>query len=513
VSGTCGTACVVIAIAVVLLAPGGSDRGHDAAPDATPAAAADRSATSVAVTIVPSARQVAIPRSFFGLSTEYWTLPADERHVALYLRMLSLLHVPGDGRFILRIGGDSASHTFYDPNLRQPPRWTFELTPAFIVRTARIVKALRLRVILDLNLVTGSPRLAGAWAYIAEKTMPRGSIIGFEIANEPDLYDRAFWLFTTAGEQFSGRALPRDITPESYAQDYNAYARVLARLVPHVPLLAPALANPLASRKWIALLLAGPHPGLGEVSGHRYPYSACALRGWRLYPTIGRILSEQATAGTARALRTVVKLAAHADLPFRLTEINSITCGGLAGVSNSFATALWAPDAVFEYVRTGIRGVNLHARVGAINDPFTFDARGGLVVHPLLYGLILFARTLGPNARLLNTQWHASVPHLKAWAVAVGKSTLHVLLLNKGPSTAGVAMTLPASRRASLQRLLAASPAALSGETLAGQSLNRDGRWVGRRVSELVTPRGHRYSVALPPYSAALVSVRVSHLH
>ncbi|MFL5829400.1 MAG: hypothetical protein ACJ76X_05735, partial [Solirubrobacteraceae bacterium] len=157
-----------------------------------------------------------IPSSFLGLSTEYWTLPVDERHVALYERMLTLLHVPGDGPFILRIGGDSASHTLYDPNLLEPPRWAFELTPSFIERTASIVRALRLRVILDLNLVTGSPELAAAWARVAETRLPRKSIIGFEIANEPDLYDRAFWLFTTGGEQFSGHALPPDITPVDY---------------------------------------------------------------------------------------------------------------------------------------------------------------------------------------------------------------------------------------------------------------------------------------------------------
>jgi hypothetical protein len=160
-----------------------------------------------------------IPPSFLGLSTEYWTLPVDERHVALYERMLSLLHVPGDGPFVLRIGGDSASHTLYDPNLSEPPRWAFELTPSFIERTASIVKKLRLRVILDLNLVTGSPQLAAAWARVAEARLPRKSIIGFEIANEPDLYDKAFWLFTTGGEQFSGQALPADITPRDYALD------------------------------------------------------------------------------------------------------------------------------------------------------------------------------------------------------------------------------------------------------------------------------------------------------
>jgi hypothetical protein len=38
-------------------------------------------------------------------------------------------------------------------------------------------------------------------------------------------------------------------------------------------------------------------------------------------------------------------LAHRAGFPFRLTEQNSVTCGGLAGVSNTFATALWAPAA------------------------------------------------------------------------------------------------------------------------------------------------------------------------
>jgi hypothetical protein len=453
---------------------------------------------------------VKIPQSFLGLSTEYWTLPVDEHHVALYERMLTLLHVRGDGPFILRIGGDSASHTLYDPNLLEPPRWAFELTPSFIERTASIVKALRLRVILDLNLVTGSPQLAAAWARVAETRLPRKSIIGFEIANEPDLYDRAFWLYTTGGEQFSGRALPPDITPLDYARDFNRYAAILGRVVPGVPLLAPALANPVADRRFIEVLLAGPHPGLGEVSGHRYPYSGCALRDSPQYPTFERILSERASARPAALLRPVVEFVRrHAGLPFRLTEFNSITCGGLSGVSNSFSTALWAPDAVFEYVRAGVRGVNLHARVRAINDPFTFDARG-LVVRPLLYGLILFARTLGPDARLVPTRLHATTPQLKAWTVAVGKRTLHVLLLNKGPTVARVAMTLPSRSRATLERLLGASPAAQTGETLGGRSLTSQGRWSGHALSEVVRPRAGSYAVALPPYSAALVALQAA---
>ncbi len=452
-----------------------------------------------------AARQ--IPSSFFGLSTEYWTLPQDEPHVALYRRVLSLLHVRGDGRFILRIGGDSASHTFYDPTGLVLSRWAFEVTPTFIDQTANIVRRMNLRVILDLNLITGSAPLAASWAKAAEGSFPRHSIIGFEIGNEPDLYDKAFWLYTTGGEQFSGSALPADITAEDYAADYNLYARELGKTVPHVPLYAPALANPVADIRWIATLLGGPHPGLGVISGHRYPYSGCSLRGSPQFPTIGRILSVNASTTMAEKLRPVVRLAASARLPFRLTEINSITCGGLAGVSNTFATGLWFPDAIFEVMRTGAIGANLHERENAINDPFAFDANG-LVVHPLLYGMILYARTMGPHARLVPVNVHTTAaPFFKVWAVASGRSTLRVLLINKGASPVTTRLALAATRLANVERLIATSPAAEAGVTLDGQQLDADGRWVGTRTNERLARGRDGYDIRVPGYSAALVSV------
>ena len=76
----------------------------------------------------------------------------------------------------------------------------------------------------------------------------------------------------------------------------------------------------------------------------------------------------------------------RAGLPFRLTEVNSVTCGGVPGVSDTFATALWAPDTLFELLRAGVDGVNVHVRTDAINAAFAFK-RSGLVARPLLYGL------------------------------------------------------------------------------------------------------------------------------
>src|SRR5690349_15531333 len=117
----------------------------------------------IALTVRPGAPPSLIPRSFLGLSTEYWTLAIDERHAGLYRRVLSMLHVRGDGPLVLRIGGDSSDHALYDAPRLRTPRWAFALTRRFAMRTAGIVKALHLRVILDLNLLTAPPASDAAW--------------------------------------------------------------------------------------------------------------------------------------------------------------------------------------------------------------------------------------------------------------------------------------------------------------------------------------------------------------
>lgn len=511
VFGALGIASLAAGVLVVLvLVIANSHPGGHALPGSQPPPILPPpGATDADLTVRTNAPLATIPRSFLGLSTEYWTLPVDELHITLYKRMLAAIHVLGDGPLVLRIGGDSSDQTFFDPRVRLP-KWAFELTPAFVDRTASIIRQMGIHVILDLNLVTGTPLLAGAWARYAETQMPRGSIIGFEIGNEPDLYDRAFWLFAAGSEKFTGQTLPPDVTPDSYRQAFLAFARVLTRAAPGVPLLAPALANPGVDRQFIQALLAAPHPGLQVISGHRYPYSACALPGTPVYPTIDRLVSEQATVGMAQSVRPAVLLARRAGYPFRLTEFNSITCGGLTGISNTFATSLWAPDAAFELFKAGVTGINLHARVFSINDPFTFDALG-LHERPLLYGLILFARTLGPDARLVSANLRTgSGLHLKAWVVKVGSDTLHVLLINKDANGANVLMGLPTAGGATVQRLLAPSPYSHGpAVTFGGQRLGPDGTWQGTPVRQRVLPHGRRYLVTVPGYSAALLTLRL----
>jgi hypothetical protein len=211
----------------------------------------------------------------------------------------------------------------------------------------------------------------------------------------------------------------------------------------------------------------------------------------------------------AQSLLRPVALAHRAGLPLRLTELNSIGCGGRPGVSDTFATALWAPDALFELLKVGVDGVDLHVRATTINAPFIVSS-GGLSARPLLYGLILFARALGPDGRLVATRLtEPSGSHLKAWAVRVRGGVLHVVLIDKGNRPARVALRLPAVGPASVERLVARSVGARSGVTLGGQWLGRDGTWKGRAHSESVAPGRRGYVVSVPATSAALVTVRL----
>jgi len=260
----------------------------------------------------------------------------------------------------------------------------------------------------------------------------------------------------------------------------------------------------------ISTLVAGAHPDLGTVTGHRYPYSACSFHGSPSYPTIARLLSDNASAGVARSVGKAVAIARRAGLQFRLTELNSVTCGGVAGVSNTFATALWFPDAAFELARAGVQGINLHARLNAINGPFAFNARG-LVARPLLYGMLMFARTLGPDSQVVPLGLHAGRrADVKAWAVRIGGDQLRTLVINKGPAPVRATLRLPATTTATVQRLLAPSVHSRFGVTIGGQWLDAHGIWRGKRVTQAIAPSwSGSYELTMRGYSAALVTVQL----
>ncbi len=445
-----------------------------------------------------------MPRSFLGISAEYWTVPIWGREARRLSRVFAMLSPDGPVR--LRIGGDSADRVLWSPT-KELPEWVFELTPSWLRQTSQIVRETGTKLILDLNTMSSTPKLAARWARTAIAGLPAGSIRAFEVGNEPDIYNQGAWRHMTAGP--GAPPLPSHITAAGYASSFASYARAVARVAHGVPLLAPALAEPQKNADWISQLLAAPHPYLAGITAHRYPYSACARTSAPTYPTIARVLSEEATAGMGRTAVNLEHISDPAKMPLWLTEINSVTCGGIKGVSDTFATALWAPDALFELIRSGTEAAFVHVRPPLSNMAFSLT-RQGLQARPLLYGMVLFAKTIGAGAELVPVRVLASTSfHFKAWAVRVNGGVMRVLLLNKGARDMRVRVRLARGRVALVQRLRAPNVTSTSGVTFGHQYLTGLATWAGRARTQRVARSSKGFLISVPRYSAALMTVHL----
>src|SRR5262249_27400660 len=158
-------------------------------------------------------------------------------------------------------------------------------------------------------------------------------------------------------------------------------------------------------------------------------------------------------------------------LPLRITEVGSAVCGGISGQSNTLAVALWAPDMLFSMVAAGVTGINIHLRGNGSPNSALAPRRNGIYAQPLFYGMSLFARTLGPGARLLRISRHGQAAGLNTWAVRLADRSLRMLCINKSDRAAWVTLRWSSPAAASLVRLSAPSIHANKTVTLAGQRL------------------------------------------
>jgi Glycosyl hydrolase family 79 C-terminal beta domain len=479
------------------------------APTTTPPITPVATSVPATVTVSTTGRLVSVPSSFLGFSTEYWALPIDASYSTVFARILADVAVPGQG-LVLRIGGDSADQTFWEPSVSAYPIWAYGLTAAWMQQAAALIAADHLHVILDVNHISGTPQLAAALVSEAEQTFPAGSITGIEIGNEPDVYTQPGWQAFVGGSTvgpFGEADLPPAITPASYRATFAAFAGALAPVAPNVPLMGPALAIPQFGLSWIKALAEPSQPGLGAITMHEYPFGDCGDPTGPVYPSVAGLLNRHAVLNVFSSLRLDALQAQWEGLPLRVTEFNSVTCGGVAGVSDSFATALWAPGALFEMLSAGVSSADLHLRTTTINAPFVYDG-GGVDVRPLLYGLILFQRMLGPGAQLANaTVTDDAKLGLSAWAVQVAGDRLNVLLLDKDPRAARVRLDVPSGIDATVQTLTAPSANASSDVTLDGQQLDSQADWVGTPLTRTITGSGGVFHVRVRGISATLVSI------
>lgn len=454
----------------------------------------------------------AMPDDFLGFSFEYPAVqayagdnPAAPNPVFVQL-LRNLTPAPGQS-LVLRIGGNSTDSTWWPARrIRRPHGASYALTPDWLAGTRALAGAVGAQLILGVNLAAGKPAVAAAEARALVHGIGRKYISALEIGNEPDVYSVFAWYAGKRGVVFARGA------------DYglNAYIRQIARwsaALPKLPLAGPATAELSWMSGLAAVLRAAPR--LRVVTVHRYALQGCATNpSSPAYPSAANLLSDRSTAGLAAAVAPYVAAAHAQGLQFRVDELNSAAlagCLGRSGVSDTFASALWALDTLFDMAAVGVDGVNIHSLPRAAYAPFTFTGAAGssdAFVRPDYYGMLMFTRAFPPGAQLLPVA--ASAGPVKVWATRSPDGRTRVVLINQDSRGHRVELQVPGGGAASLQWLLAPSLASRSGVTLGGQTFGSQtatGRLSGRSIIEALNPAAGSYSVDLPPASAVLLTL------
>jgi Glycosyl hydrolase family 79 C-terminal beta domain len=483
---------------------GAAPNRSGAAPNRSAASPAGSSSAGVSSAPVGPA----VPDGFVGLSIEERALEqfagTDPKAVdPVFVHLLQ--DIAPQQSPVLRIAGDSTDWSWWPvPHMAQPPGVKYSLTPTWMSVAHALAAQLHARLILGVNLEADSTALASAEAAAMLGRIGRPYIDAFELGNEPELYGSFGWYRShTTHQLVPGR--PRTYSVQNFISDFARFSSTLRG----DPLAGPSMGGP----EWLRSLgsFVGAEHRLSLVTVHAYPLKHCTKS---TVITSAQLLADSSSHGLAQRVAPWVALAAHHRLGLRVDEMNGISCGGTRGVSDTFTSALWLLDTLFEMARTGVAGVNIHTVPNTINEvlgPQFAHGRWSIRVHPEFYGMVMFAQAAPSGARLLRVS--AKLPSgVKVWATRATNGALHVVVINKrlgGAQTVRLQIA-GATGTAAVEQLLAPNVHATSGVTLGGQTFGAatsTGLLGGKPAGQTVAPAGGAYTVRVPATSATLLSV------
>jgi hypothetical protein len=383
----------------------GPVQSHGAAPNRKASGKPQHAASKVApseVSVRPAlgAPGAAVAMPPVGLSVEYPTMvqdlgPGTCPPSALAAELLRLGSPP------LELAGVSQDFTAPDGAISgQPGSWEaatlYPLSAAFWSQLHCLLSAAKDPLTVGLNMRTGN--LAWATQMVAKAQAAATNGLSFSLGNEPDLYglpDYSALDKPQAGEEAAAASL------------YLQLASYLRPALGGAPVIGPEISRPARWRYVLPRVVQQLHAQ--TVGVHLYPLTDC--RSPREV-TIGGLLSSRVADSPAR-LSWVVSEAQAAGLPAIISEANSASCGGLAGVSDRPAAAVWAVRFVLSALKTGFREVRFHF-AGDPYDPFVVRA-GTVLTRPLESALVALNQWLPVGSTLRTVP---GVRELVASAVA-----------------------------------------------------------------------------------------------
>lgn len=442
-----------------------------------------RAAESVTVTINSKARLRALPADYMGLGYEISSVAVPGLLSGKNQPYVQLVKNLG-ARGVIRIGGNTSDFSSYDAKgeAKSLPKGT--VTNEANLRELRsFLDAVGWRLIWGLNL--GSDKLDNAVEQARAVAGIMGDkLIALEIGNEPDL-------FPNQGHR------PRPYEFGMWLADYRRYKAAIRTILPRVAFAGPDLAG---STDWMEQF-ARQESDIALLTAHHYITGQANPAA-----TLDTLLAEERKYQSS--LAHFQAAANAAGKPWRMCETASFSGGGKAGVSDTFAAALWVLDYLFVLSTFGCAGVNMETGVNHLGrvsyyTPIGDDLQGHYSAAPEYYGLLAFAQA--GKGDTVVARCEAGGVNVAAYAVRLesnrGGNNLCVVIINKDQSRdANVAIKGVALRQARMMRLSAPSLTTMSGITLGDASVDSEGKWSGKSESTRLAE-----GLPVPAGSAALV--------
>ncbi len=435
-----------------------------------------------------------VPEDFLGLSFEAGSLPT----IAGYAHsgdLVNLMRSLGQG--VMRFGGISVDTEAAWSDEGAPPAWAHAtIAPQDLEGIAALAHATGWRVLLGVTFGHYEPAAAAQEAQVAQSLLG-ASLEGIAIGNEPDR-------FVADGLRTSPWSFA------DYLTEADAYRAAIAAAAPGVPIVGPDASSGELLLAWLEEVAADEHPTL--LTAHYYPLTKCEAYA----PKLSSLLSPLTRANETAILTRLSALAVSRKIPLRMDETNNVSCRGEPGVSNVFASALWAVDYLTRAMASGVAGIDFH---DLIAEPLSYSplvadgaqelASGALHANPEWYALLLADRLLGD--RPVQARVHGGERALTAAAFVTPSGSLQLVLVDFAPSGAHrllVRLRLPSSFRAGpILRLTAPGLTATSGVTLGGGAVGSEGTWSSAAPLPYVSGGPGSLALNMPASSAALVTL------
>ncbi len=436
-------------------------------------------AKTISLSLNPAQQGLALPKHFIGLSYEMTEITSASYFSPNNTTLIQLIKNLGDG--VLRIGASGVDLTYWTNGPRSSTSPNNFITTSDIDRFAAFDKQIEWPVIFGLNLAHYDPGTAAKEAtYVSNKL--GSNLMDFEIGNEPDTYEEA--KYRSPGYNYS-----------KFEVQFDTYVKAIRGVVPGAPVSGPDISH---NTNWCTSFAAGEKNTSKLLTAHHYgmnPYNN---------PSIGELLASETP---LQGLCQQLEAAASANgMLYRIAECNSAYSGGVPGISNAYASALWGLDMMWAIVSHGGGGVNFHGGDNAIYTPIAL-VDGSYIARPLYYGMMAFEAGARGNIITVNPDTHGL--NIKAYATIAADSSLWLTVINK-TVTNSVTLQVNAGRTISkfdVQRLQGPALNATYGISFAGSIIGQDGTFTSSDI-EHYSANENSFTLNLPSASAAIIHMQ-----